>query len=255
METQLNLFDLENKDVIATRLARRESERGSEATKQSPDVSQNEIASSGFCPPRNDSESKYKSLDEAKSTAMTCKKCALCNGRTNVVFSDGPENSKIMIIGEGPGENEDIQGLPFVGRAGQLLDKIFESVKLNRREHLYICNIVKCRPPNNRAPLEEEANTCFEYLQAQIKYINPKIIILAGAVAVKGVLKIKDPKITKIRGGWIESKDPLLAGRKIMPIFHPSYLLRHEWNKAPDSPKALMWKDIQEIKRVFDEIN
>ena len=195
---------------------------------------------------------KYNSLEEAKSTAMGCKNCKLCEGRTNVVFSDGIETAKIMIIGEGPGENEDLQGLPFVGRAGQFLDKIFLSVNLNRKEHLYICNIVKCRPPNNRAQLEEEANACSEYLQAQIKYINPKIIILAGAVAVKGVLKMKDPKITKIRGQWIDSKDPLLANRKVMPIFHPSYLLRHEWNKAPDSPKAQMWKDVQEIKKMYD---
>jgi DNA polymerase len=199
-------------------------------------------------------ETKYTNLEEVKSEALKCKKCQLCNGRTNVVFSDGNEKAKIMIIGEGPGENEDLQGLPFVGRAGQLLDKIFASVDLNRKEHLYICNIVKCRPPNNRAPFEDEANACRDYLEAQIYFIDPKIIILAGAVAVKGVLKIKDPKITKIRGNWIDSNDPLLTGRKIMPIFHPSYLLRHEWNKAPDSPKGLMWKDIQEIRKVFDSI-
>ena len=205
-------------------------------------------------------EIKYKSLEEAKSAAMKCTKCDLCKGRTNVVFSDGIESAKIMVIGEGPGENEDLQGLPFVGRAGQFLDKIFASVNLNRKEHLYICNIVKCRPPNNRAPEEKEANACREYLEAQIKYIDPKIVILAGAVAVKGVLKTKDAKITKIRGQWIDlnggayCNTPLLAGRKIMPILHPSYLLRHEWNKAPDSPKAMMWKDVQEIRRVFDEI-
>lgn len=201
---------------------------------------------------------KYGSLGEAKNDAMKCTKCALCNGRKNVVFSDGLEDAKIMIIGEGPGENEDIQGLPFVGRAGQLLDKIFESVKLNRKEHLYICNIVKCRPPNNRAPFEEETKACSEYLEAQIKFINPKIIILAGAVAVKSILKMKDPKITKIRGEWIDvgaSRDlPLLKGKKIMPIFHPSYLLRHEWNTKPDSPKSLMWQDVKEIRRVYDSL-
>ena len=200
-------------------------------------------------------KTKYNSLEEAKSDALKCKKCSLCSGRTNVVFSDGNEKAKIMVIGEGPGENEDLQGLPFVGRAGQLLDKIFASVDLNRKEHIYICNIVKCRPPNNRAPLEEEANACRDYLEAQICYIDPKIIILAGAVAVKGVLKVKDVKITKIRGQWIDSKDPLLAERKIMPIFHPSYLLRHEWNKAPDSPKGQMWKDVQEIRKAFDLLN
>ena len=251
MENQLNLFSIQesNNDSVIAR---------SETTKQSHERDKNnEIASPSA---RNDNkvEIKYSSLLEAKSEAMKCTKCALCKGRTNVVFSDGPENSKIMIIGEGPGENEDLQGLPFVGRAGQLLDKIFESVNLNRREHLYICNIVKCRPPNNRAPLEEEAKACWEYLQAQIKYIDPKIIILAGAVAVQGVLKTKDAKITKIRGQWINVEAycnmPLLAGRKIMPVFHPSYLLRHEWNKNPDSPKAMMWKDVQEIKRVYDSI-
>ncbi len=143
---------------------------------------------------------KYSSLEEAKKTSLKCKKCELCEGRTNVVFSDGIETAKIMIIGEGPGENEDLQGLPFVGRAGQLLDKIFESVQLNRKEHLYICNVVKCRPPNNRAPSEDEANACREYLEAQIYYINPKIIVLAGAVAVKAILKMKDLRITKLRG-------------------------------------------------------
>ena len=241
METQLNIFELKE-------------------TKQSPNVSRNEIASSAHSvPPRNDNEAvKYNSLEETKSAALKCVKCALCKGRTNVVFSDGIENAKLMIIGEGPGENEDLQGLPFVGRAGKLLDKIFESVGLNRKEHLYICNIVKCRPPDNRAPLPEEANACMEYLEAQIKYVNPKIIVLAGAVAVKGILKMKEVKITKMRGQWIDGGTtgqlPLLEGRKLMPILHPSYLLRHEWNKAPDSPKAMMWKDIQEIKRVFDSL-
>jgi len=199
-------------------------------------------------------EVKYKSLKEAKAAALKCTKCVLCKGRTNVVFSDGIENAKLMIIGEGPGENEDLQGLPFVGKAGKYLDKIFASVNLNRKEHLYICNIVKCRPPDNRAPEEDEAKACSDYLEAQIKYIDPKIVILAGAVAVKGILKMKDAKITKMRGQWIDSKDPLLAGRKIMPILHPSYLLRHEWNKAADSPKAMMWKDVKEIRRVFDSL-
>ena len=238
MESQLNLFN------------------NHEAQNTNQSHKREEIASSAFLePPRNDDKDlKYKSLEEAKSAAISCKKCELCKGRTNVVFSDGIENAKLMIIGEGPGENEDLQGLPFVGKAGQFLDKIFASVNLTRKEYLYICNIVKCRPPNNRAPLPEEAEACLEYLQAQIKYINPKIIVLAGATAIKGILKMKDPKITKLRGQWIESDIPLLAGRKIMPIFHPSYLLRHEWNKAPDSPKAQMWKDIQEIRRVFDSL-
>ncbi len=226
METQLNIFEL------------KEQNQEVKSAKQEVQVPAPEL--------------KFNSLAETKSVALKCVKCELCKGRTNVVFSDGIEDAKLMIIGEGPGENEDLQGLPFVGRAGKLLDKIFESVGLNRKEHLYICNIIKCRPPDNRAPLPEEANACMEYLEAQIKYVDPKIIVLAGAVAVKGILKMKDVKITKMRGQWIDGKEPLLEGRQIMPILHPSYLLRHEWNKAPDSPKAMMWKDIQEIKRVFD---
>jgi DNA polymerase len=206
---------------------------------------------------------KYSSLEKAKSAALKCKECRLCEGRTNVVFSDGPENAKLMIIGEGPGATEDEQGLPFVGRAGKMLDKVFESVGLNRKEHLYICNIVKCRPPENRAPLPDEVIACRDYLEAQIKYQDPKIIILAGATAIRGILKIKQFAITKMRGEWIdinkikelgEKEKSLLEGRKIMAIFHPSYLLRTDWNTAPGSPKALMWKDIQEIKRVFDSV-
>jgi len=245
MENQLNLFSLDKGQGT------RDKRQQTTGNKQL-DADQGPNDNSKLNP---QSSILYQSLEEAKSAAMSCKKCKLCEGRTNVVFSDGVENAKIMIIGEGPGENEDLQGLPFVGKAGKLLDKIFESVGLTRKEHLYICNIVKCRPPSNRAPEEDEANACSEYLKAQIKYTDPKIIILAGAVAVKGILKKKDVRITKIRGEWIELEDPLLAGRQIMPIFHPSYLLRHEWNKAPDSPKAMMWKDIQEIKRVYDSLD
>lgn len=205
----------------------------------------------------------FTSLEETKKCALKCTKCKLHKTRSNVVFSAGPENAKLMIIGEGPGQNEDEQGLPFVGRAGKMLDKVFESVGLNRKEHLYICNIVKCRPPDNRAPEDEERDACSGYIKAQIFFNDPKIIILAGSTAIKGILKIKSPAITKIRGEWIDvskikelSDDDkkLLEGRKIMAIFHPSYLLRQEWNKAPDSPKALMQKDIEEIRRVFNSL-
>ena len=245
MENQLNLFSLTEQNL--------ESSFDGKAKNLSTHESKEDIK--GDLHNTAVIQIKYGSLEEAKVAALICTKCALCKGRTNVVFSDGSVSSKIMIIGEGPGENEDLKGLPFVGRAGQLLDKIFASVDLNRKEHLYICNIVKCRPPNNRAPLDEEASVCLEYLEAQIKYVDPKIIILAGAVAVKGILKLKDPKITKLRGKWIDDGKGLLSGRKFMPIFHPSYLLRHEWNKNPDSPKALMWQDIKEIKRVYESLS
>lgn len=197
---------------------------------------------------------KYASLEATKEAALKCKNCRLHETRTNVVFFDGNEKAKLMIIGEGPGANEDEQGLPFVGRAGKMLDKVFESVGFRRKDHLYICNIVKCRPPENRAPFEDEAQECEEYLRAQIKHTDPKIIILAGATAIKGVLKMKSPRITKMRGEWLEVEDPLLAGRKVMAIFHPSYLLRNEYKKGPGSPKAQMWEDIKEIKRTYEEL-
>ncbi len=256
MDKQLNLFSIQDKEQSAV-------SDGIESLGLPPKASlaheasgrnEQDMLNSQSSILNSQSSILYSSLEEAKSAAMSCKKCVLCKERTKVVFSDGLENAKIMIIGEGPGENEDLQGLPFVGRAGQLLDKIFTSVNLNRKEHLYICNVVKCRPPNNRAPADDEAEACRDYLEAQIKYIDPKIIILAGAVAVKKVLKLKDPKITKLRGQWIDGMGDLLQGRKIMPIFHPSYLLRHEWNKNPDSPKALMWQDIQEIRKSYDAL-
>jgi DNA polymerase len=166
-----------------------------------------------------------------------------------VVFSDGNPEAKLMIIGEGPGHNEDIQGLPFVGRAGQLLDKILASVNIDRQTQTYICNIVKCRPPENRVPTKEEAQTCRPYLEAQIDFIKPKIILLAGSTAVQGILQTKEP-ISRIRGKWF----PFRNEAKIMPIFHPAYLLRND-TKEVGSPKWLMWQDIKEVKKSLDELS
>ncbi|MEW5820746.1 MAG: uracil-DNA glycosylase [Cyanobacteriota bacterium] len=193
-------------------------------------------------------ETSFLSLEDAKEAAMNCKKCILAQSRTKVVFSQGNPEAKVMLIGEGPGQHEDESGIPFVGRAGQLLDKIFESVDIVRERDVYICNIVKCRPPKNRVPAPEEMDCCYDYLAAQIRYVNPKIILLAGSTAVKGILKTKQG-ITKIRGTWYEN----VFGAKAMPIFHPSYLLRNQ-SKQVGSPKWLMWQDIQEIKRQMDLI-
>lgn len=193
-------------------------------------------------------KTSFDSLDAARDVALTCTKCPLCETRTNVVFSRGNPNALIMIIGEGPGQNEDETGMPFVGRAGQLLDKIFESVGLSTEEDVYICNIVKCRPPNNRVPTPMETESCRDYLNAQIRYVKPKIILLTGATAMKGILDIKTG-ITKVRGQWYKD----VYGAMVMPIFHPAYLLRNQ-SKKEGSPKWLMWQDVKEIKSQLEKL-
>lgn len=187
-------------------------------------------------------------LNKIKEECLACQKCSLCKTRTNIVFSDGLPNSKLMLIGEAPGFNEDQTGKPFVGRAGQLLDKIFESVGLSREKDVYICNTLKCRPPDNRDPLPDEKTACRDYLNRQIDILKPRIILLCGRVALTSF--IDTPLgITKVRGKWFDGPH----GSKMMPIFHPSYLLRNQ-SRAEGSPKWLMWQDIQEIKRAYDAL-
>ncbi|MDD3012908.1 MAG: uracil-DNA glycosylase [Candidatus Gastranaerophilales bacterium] len=195
-----------------------------------------------------DQNIRFKTLKEVEEVCKTCYKCDLSNSRIKVVFSDGTPEAKLMLIGEGPGKNEDETGLPFVGRAGKLLDKILLSQNITREKEIYICNIVKCRPPQNRVPVPSEREACRVYLEAQIQLIRPKLILLAGATAVKGVLGRKEP-ISKIRGQWFDGP----FGSKIMPIFHPSYLLRYESNE-PGTPKYLMYQDIQEVRRSLDAL-
>ena len=190
-------------------------------------------------------------LDEVKKKCLTCEKCGLCKTRTNIVFSGGVPNSKLMLIGEAPGYYEDQKGEPFVGKAGQLLDKIFESVGLSREKDVYICNTIKCRPPENRDPLPEEKEACREYLDAQIEILKPRIILLCGRVAVNSILGTTQG-ITKIRGKWFNGSE-IVHGAKLMSIFHPSYLLRND-TREKGGPKWLMWQDIQEIKRVYDSL-
>lgn len=184
-----------------------------------------------------------------KEVENLCKNCTLCNlhkTRKNVVFGSGPVPCDVMLIGEGPGEDEDEQGLPFVGKAGQLLTKIFESVNIDRNKEVYITNVVKCRPPQNRTPNNEETEACFPYLEAQINLIDPKIIILAGSPACKVVLQTQEP-ISKIRGTWFKYKNDI----SVIPIFHPSYLLRNP-SREKGSPKWLTWQDMIEIKNAID---
>jgi len=152
-----------------------------------------------------------------------------------------------MLIGEAPGYWEDQKGEPFVGKAGQLLDRILESVGFTRERDIYICNTIKCRPPENRNPLPEEKLACEEYLRAQIEILKPRIILVCGNIALNTMLP-NERGITKARGRWYEGP----YGSKMMPIFHPSYLLRNPSHKK-GSPKWLMWQDIREIRRVYDE--
>ena len=190
-----------------------------------------------------------KELNLVKEKCMACRKCELAKSRTNVVFEGGVPNNKLMLIGEAPGHYEDMQGVPFVGRAGQLLDKIFASVGLSREKDIYICNTIKCRPPNNRNPLDGEKEACREYLDKQIEILKPKIILICGNVALQSMLKLPYG-ISKARGKLFDGP----YGAKMMPIFHPSYLLRNASREA-GSPKWLMWQDIQEIKKVYDSLD
>jgi len=193
----------------------------------------------------------YEELEIIHNRCSVCEKCMLYKTRHHIVFSDGIANSKLMLIGEAPGYYEDMQGKPFVGRAGQLLDRIFASVGLSRQENVYICNTIKCRPPENRNPLPQEKDACWEYLKAQIDIIQPKIILLCGNVAVQSILG-NVGGITHIRGKWFDGSE-VVHGAKLMPIFHPSYLLRND-SREKGSPKWLMWQDIQEIKRMYDSL-
>lgn len=195
------------------------------------------------------------SYEEVKDIAAKCQKCPLSKTRTNVVFGHGPVPCDLMLIGEAPGADEDEQGLPFVGRSGKLLTQILESIGIKRPDNIYIANTLKCRPPENRAPLASEQEACWPYLEAQLNLIKPKILLLAGTPSVKNVLKINEP-ISKIRGKWFKLEGYLPAGKagpdlSVMPIFHPSYLLRNP-QKTKGSPKWLTWQDMIEVKNALD---
>ena len=180
--------------------------------------------------------------NELKELEKICKNCTLCDlskTRTNVVFGEGNPEARLMLIGEGPGEMEDKTGKPFVGRAGQLLTKIINNVLELDRKDIYIANIVKCRPPNNRVPTIEEAETCKPYLLKQIDIISPEILVCLGKTAFMYLLN-SDLPISKVRGQIFEFK-----GKKVIPTFHPSYLLRNP------SAKKEAYKDFLLIKSLF----
>ncbi len=179
--------------------------------------------------------------EQLNSACSNCQACELGRSRTNVVVGRGNVNAPILFVGEGPGEQEDKQGLPFVGAAGQLLDILLEALMLKSDEY-YIANVVKCRPPNNRVPTDDEAEKCLPYLRNQVALVRPQIIVCLGSTAAKYVIA-KDIKITQIRGRWIERK-----GYWIMPTFHPAALLRDQ------SKKTLLFRDIREVRNKLHTI-
>ena len=166
----------------------------------------------------------YNSFEELEKSIVGCNKCKLCSNRNNIVFGCGNKNADLMLIGEGPGADEDIQGIPFVGKAGKLMNAAFDALGINR-DDVYIANVVKCRPPNNRNPEKDEEMACLDYLRNQVILVKPKIIVLLGSVALKAILG-NEYSITSSRGKWIEKK-----GILYMPTFHPAALLRDEKKK------------------------
>lgn len=164
-------------------------------------------------------------LDELEIKCKNCTKCDLCEGRTNLVFGVGKKDADIMLIGEGPGENEDLQGQPFVGRSGQLLDKFLASIDLSRDKNVYIANMVKCRPPKNRDPKPEEQDMCINWLREQFKIIKPKIIVCVGRISAQRLID-KNFKVTQQHGQFIDKNGTLFMG-----TYHPAAILRNPNNK------------------------
>jgi uracil-DNA glycosylase family 4 len=186
---------------------------------------------------------EVSSLEELRDDIGDCRRCKLHLGRTHVVFGIGNPNAKLMFIGEGPGRDEDLKGEPFVGRAGQLLTDIITKGMGLTREDVYIANVVKCRPPQNRNPEPDEVASCEPFLKKQIELIRPKIIVALGKFAVQALLQSKVP-ITRLRGNW-----HTYMGIKLMPTFHPAYLLRNP------ADKKLVWEDIKKVMKEMQSEN
>jgi uracil-DNA glycosylase, family 4 len=184
----------------------------------------------------------YDNWEELEEKCKKCKKCSLCETRHNVVLGTGNPKSKVLFVGEAPGENEDLQGEPFVGRGGKLLDKMLAAVDLDRKKNIYIANIVKCRPPNNRDPKQEEQAACIDWLRNQFKLIEPKIVVCLGRVAAMKMIK-EDIKITKEHGIFFEKNGILMMG-----TLHPAAILRNPLSK----PAA--FEDYLKLREKIDEL-
>jgi len=181
--------------------------------------------------------------EELKKTCADCHNCPLAETRHNVVFGIGKETADILFVGEGPGEQEDLTGIPFVGPAGRLLDDMLSIIDLDRKENCYICNIVKCRPPKNRDPLETEQDACIDYLRNQVALVKPKIIVCLGRIAAKRLIDA-DYRITRQHGQWVQRGDVWLTA-----IYHPSALLR-DVSKRPET-----FDDLLGIRKKLREVN
>lgn len=191
-----------------------------------------------YLPAAHSGPGKEKLLNNLRVEIGDCKRCRLHKGRTNLVFGVGNPNTKLMFVGEGPGSEEDLQGIPFVGRAGQLLTRIIEAMGLSRRD-VYIANVVKCRPPENRNPSPDEIAMCEPFLLKQIDIIGPKVIVCLGTFAAQLLLNT-DEKITRLRGRLHD-----FHGAKLIPTYHPAFLLRNPNMKRP------VWEDMQKVMEIL----
>lgn len=182
-----------------------------------------------------------------EQTCMGCQRCALADGRHNVVFGVGSRDAEVLFVGEGPGENEDLQGEPFVGRAGKLLDDMLELIDLDRKKNVYIANIVKCRPPHNRDPLNTEQDACIGYLRNQVALLKPKIIVCLGRIAAMRLIR-EDYRITREHGQWVEK-----AGVAMTALYHPAAILRDPGKRPEtfDDLKSLQAKIRQVCSRTY----
>ena len=180
--------------------------------------------------------------DTLKAECLACRRCELCTDRTHVVFGQGVQTAEVLFVGEGPGQSEDEQGLPFVGRSGQLLDKYLFAIDLDRSKNCYIANIVKCRPPENRDPLGVEQDACIGYLRRQVALLRPKIIVCLGRIAAMRIIK-PDFKITREHGQWFEKN-----GFQMMAVYHPAALLRDP-RRRPES-----FEDFKGLQQKINEL-
>ncbi len=213
--------------------ATRSVERGAKDTTPGVEAKVKRIVA---VPSVRDEPGGRRTLDEIRAELGDCKRCKLCGGRTQIVFGSGNPRAELMFVGEAPGADEDKQGVPFVGKAGQLLTKMIEAMKFTR-DDVYICNVVKCRPPENRNPEPDEIAACEPFLKAQVESVRPKVIVTLGKFAAQTLLK-DSTAITRMRGQWREYE-----GISLMPTFHPAYLLR-----VP-TEKKLAWGDLQEVMK------
>ncbi len=178
------------------------------------------------------------SWEMVEQQIANCRRCGLCERRHSIVLGEGNHSADIMLVGEGPGADEDALGRPFVGKAGQLLDKMFSAIDI-KREELYITNVVKCRPPGNRTPLDEEAEACLPILRMQYALIKPKIVVCLGATATRHIYE-REARITRVRGQWLDKN-----GTLFIPTYHPAALLRDETKKKD------VWADLQSIAKTY----